>query len=57
MQDHVKVLESAKDKLLENRRSLAGDIGRASDRGNSGDMREKFVSIQNAIEADQSRDN
>jgi len=49
-QDYVRTLSLAKDKLVENRRNLAAAIAR-SDGGNIGDMRDKFVSIQQTIEA------
>jgi hypothetical protein len=49
-QDHVRTLALAKDKLVENRRNLAAAIAKA-DGGNIGDMRDKFVSIQQTIEA------
>jgi hypothetical protein len=49
-QDYVRTLGLAKDKLVENRRNLAAAIAKA-DGGNIGDMRDKFVSIQQTIEA------
>jgi hypothetical protein len=48
--DYVRTLHMAKDKLVENRRNLAAALAKA-DGGNIGDMRDKFVSIQETIEA------
>jgi hypothetical protein len=48
--DHVKTLSVAKDRLVENRRNLSAALAK-TDGANIGDMRDKFVSIQQTIEA------
>jgi hypothetical protein len=53
---HVRTLTAARDKLVEERRALAGAIAlgyrrRRTDDSHANDMRETFIALQNLIEA------
>jgi hypothetical protein len=53
---HVRTLTAARDRLIEERRALAGAIAlgyrrRRTDDSHANDMRETFIALQNLIEA------
>ena len=49
--EHLKKLTDARDRVVAERRQIADALAREYKRGHSVEMRERFISIQNTIEA------
>ena len=49
--EHLKKLTDARDRVVAERRQIADASAREYKRGHSVEMRERFISIQNTIEA------